>query len=305
MVQKGAQLAVSGKIETFSGRVQLRNPDRVAPLERLEEVARAGAGVAADGRAVPGADPGGDAAGAGGGAGVAGVARPGADAAGGVAGVPRGAAGGAGADRGRRGTSRGRGSPMTSCWRTRWRWSGRGSGTGGGRAGRSRAMDGCGRRRWRGSGIAPTPAQVQALAEIDADLAAPRRMLRLLQGDVGSGKTLVALLAMLSAAEAGRQAALMAPTEVLAKQHHRTLSALSPVPVVLLTGIGEGRGAAARAARDRARGWLQAGRRHACAVPGGGAVSGSGAGGDRRAAPVRRGPAAACWAARASGPTCW
>ena len=57
-------------------------------------------------------------------------------------------------------------------------------------------------------------------AEIDADLARPERMLRLLQGDVGSGKTLVALLAMLTAVEAGAQAALMAPTEVLARQHH-------------------------------------------------------------------------------------
>src|SRR6185437_11020519 len=64
-----------------------------------------------------------------------------------------------------------------------------------------------------------TRSQVQALAEIDADLASPRRMLRLLQGDVGSGKTLVALLAMMRAVEAGKQAALMAPTEVLAKQH--------------------------------------------------------------------------------------
>ena len=61
-------------------------------------------------------------------------------------------------------------------------------------------------------GHALTASQTAALAEIDADLAAPRRMLRLLQGDVGSGKTLVALLAMLTAAEAGYQAALMAPT---------------------------------------------------------------------------------------------
>jgi len=89
-------------------------------------------------------------------------------------------------------------------------------------------------------GFTPTPSQHQALAEIDADMAAPRRMLRLLQGDVGSGKTLVALLAMLRAAEAGAQAALMAPTEVLAKQHHRTLSRLSPIPVELLTGSVKG-----------------------------------------------------------------
>ncbi|MBS0561455.1 MAG: ATP-dependent DNA helicase RecG, partial [Proteobacteria bacterium] len=86
-----------------------------------------------------------------------------------------------------------------------------------------------------------TASQTRALAEIDADLAAPRRMLRLLQGDVGSGKTLVALLAMLRAVEAGAQAALMAPTELLAQQHHRTLSALSPEPVALLTGAVKGR----------------------------------------------------------------
>ena len=85
-----------------------------------------------------------------------------------------------------------------------------------------------------------TPSQVQTLAEIDADMAAPRRMLRLLQGDVGSGKTVVALLAMLRAAEAGQQAALMAPTEVLAKQHFRTLSRLSPAPIELLTGSVKG-----------------------------------------------------------------
>jgi ATP-dependent DNA helicase RecG len=84
-------------------------------------------------------------------------------------------------------------------------------------------------------GFPPTPSQTRALAEIDADMASPRPMLRLLQGDVGSGKTLVALLAMLRAAEAGAQAALMAPTELLVQQHFRTLSALSPVTVGLLT----------------------------------------------------------------------
>ena len=95
-------------------------------------------------------------------------------------------------------------------------------------------------------GYTLTASQTQALKEIDADLASDRRMLRLLQGDVGSGKTLVALLAMLRAVEAGKQAALMAPTEVLAKQHHRTLSRLSPEPVAILTGGVKGR------ARDRA-----------------------------------------------------
>ncbi len=92
-------------------------------------------------------------------------------------------------------------------------------------------------------GHAPTASQLQALAEIDADLAAPRRMLRLLQGDVGSGKTLVAVLAMLRAVEAGAQAALMAPTELLARQHLRTLAKLclpAGVRVELLTGSVKG-----------------------------------------------------------------
>ena len=95
-------------------------------------------------------------------------------------------------------------------------------------------------------GHAPTGAQRRVLAEIDADLACPTRMLRLLQGDVGAGKTLVALLAMLRAVEAGAQACLMAPTEILARQHHHTLSLLAPVPVALLTGGLKG--AARRAA---------------------------------------------------------
>jgi ATP-dependent DNA helicase RecG len=85
-----------------------------------------------------------------------------------------------------------------------------------------------------------TASQTQALAEIDADMAAPARMLRLLQGDVGSGKTLVAALAMLRAVESGAQAALMAPTEILARQHHRTLEAICPVPVALLAGSVKG-----------------------------------------------------------------
>ena len=90
-------------------------------------------------------------------------------------------------------------------------------------------------------GHALTEPQQVVLGEIDADLAAPRRMLRLLQGDVGSGKTLVAAMAMLTAVEAGAQAAMMAPTELLARQHHRTLSRICPVPVELLTGSVTGR----------------------------------------------------------------
>ncbi len=71
--------------------------------------------------------------------------------------------------------------------------------------------------------FALTGAQQAALAEIRADLASPNRMLRLLQGDVGSGKTMVAFLAMADAVEGGRQAVLMAPTEILARQHYAGL----------------------------------------------------------------------------------
>jgi ATP-dependent DNA helicase RecG len=84
-----------------------------------------------------------------------------------------------------------------------------------------------------------TGAQKRVLREIGDDMASPRRMNRLLQGDVGSGKTVVALFAMLRALENGYQAALMAPTEILAEQHIRTLQALlGDLPVVreLLTG---------------------------------------------------------------------
>ncbi len=87
--------------------------------------------------------------------------------------------------------------------------------------------------------FAPTGAQARAMAEIAADLARPRAMARLLMGDVGSGKTLVALCAMLHAVDAGFQAALMAPTEVLARQHAKGLKALAEplgVEIALLTG---------------------------------------------------------------------
>ncbi|HSD91568.1 MAG TPA: ATP-dependent DNA helicase RecG [Methyloceanibacter sp.] len=92
--------------------------------------------------------------------------------------------------------------------------------------------------------FALTGAQQRALTEIDADLGSEHRMLRLLQGDVGSGKTVVALLAMARAVEAGAQAALMAPTELLARQHFATISgfaARAGLRVALLTGRERGR----------------------------------------------------------------
>ena len=93
-------------------------------------------------------------------------------------------------------------------------------------------------------GFALTGAQRLAIAEIAAEMAQPRRMVRLLHGDVGSGKTVVALLAMLTAIEGGRQAALMAPTEILARQHHATLQRhadAARVEIGFLTGREKGR----------------------------------------------------------------
>jgi ATP-dependent DNA helicase RecG len=96
-------------------------------------------------------------------------------------------------------------------------------------------------REWRETALpfTPTGDQVAAIEEVDADLASERPMQRLLMGEVGSGKTVVALHAMLRAVEHDTQAAMMAPTETLAEQHFATLQALMPgslVPVALLTG---------------------------------------------------------------------
>jgi ATP-dependent DNA helicase RecG len=112
-------------------------------------------------------------------------------------------------------------------------------------AGRSIAGDG--RIRARIADALPftlTGSQRQALKEIAADMAAPHRMLRLLQGDVGSGKTVVALMAMAIVVEAGAQAALMAPTEVLARQHAETIAPLADhagLTIALLTGREKGK----------------------------------------------------------------
>lgn len=90
----------------------------------------------------------------------------------------------------------------------------------------------------------PTGAQLRAISEIAEDMAAPQRMNRLLQGDVGAGKTLVAFLALLIAVEAGGQGAMMAPTEILARQHLEALQPLAEeagVVLELLTGRDKGR----------------------------------------------------------------
>jgi ATP-dependent DNA helicase RecG len=110
-----------------------------------------------------------------------------------------------------------------------------------------RATSGSGRLTGRveaGLGFALTGAQRLAIAEISAEMAQPRRMMRLLQGDVGSGKTVVALMAMITAVESGAQAAMMAPTEILARQHQATLRRLvrsAGIEIDLLTGREKGR----------------------------------------------------------------
>jgi len=101
--------------------------------------------------------------------------------------------------------------------------------------------------RLRGKLALPFPltgAQRRAIGEIEGDMAQDSPMLRLLQGDVGSGKTVVALEAMLIAVEAGTQAAMLAPTEILARQHYETLVGMAGatgVAIALLTGRDKGR----------------------------------------------------------------
>ena len=112
---------------------------------------------------------------------------------------------------------------------------------------RGRAIAGDGKLRAKAIAALPfdlTGSQKKSIEEIVADMASPLRMLRLLQGDVGSGKTVVALLAMLAAVEAGAQAALLAPTEILARQHHATIAPLAEaagVACALLTGRDKGK----------------------------------------------------------------
>jgi ATP-dependent DNA helicase RecG len=111
-------------------------------------------------------------------------------------------------------------------------------------AGRGSASEGRLRARvLKALPYALTHSQQQAVNDIVNDLALPQRMLRLLQGDVGSGKTVVALIAAASVIEAGRQAALMAPTELLARQHLNTIAPLAEaagIRVAILTGRERG-----------------------------------------------------------------
>ena len=98
---------------------------------------------------------------------------------------------------------------------------------------------------------APTGAQTRAIGDISADLAAEQRMNRLLQGDVGSGKTLVAMMALLQVVEAGGQGVMMAPTEILARQHYaglEPLAAAAGVRLEVLTGRDKGADRAAKLA---------------------------------------------------------
>ncbi|HEX7006323.1 MAG TPA: ATP-dependent DNA helicase RecG, partial [Alphaproteobacteria bacterium] len=111
---------------------------------------------------------------------------------------------------------------------------------------KGRPIKGDGRLRAKAVAALPyslTASQKNAIDEILADMAGEHRMVRLLQGDVGSGKTVVACMAMLAAVEAGCQAALMAPTEILARQHAETvapIAAAAGVHMALLTGRDKG-----------------------------------------------------------------
>ena len=161
------------------------------------------------------------------------------------------------------------------------------------------ALDGRGERaglseRWLREGLpfALTSDQQRAVAGIGGELASTRPMQRLLMGEVGSGKTVVALYAMLRAVEHGMQAALMAPTETLAEQHFATLQRL------LGSGAGVRRAADRHDERPPARGHAgqarqrRAGpaRRHARPDRAGRSLPRAGGGRGRRAAPLRRTP---------------
>ncbi|MDX9689866.1 MAG: ATP-dependent DNA helicase RecG [Proteobacteria bacterium] len=114
------------------------------------------------------------------------------------------------------------------------------------RNGRGRVLKGDGKLRRKLQDTLPfqlTEGQKVSVDEILADMASESKMLRLLQGDVGSGKTIVAVMAMLAAVESGAQAAFMAPTEILARQHYERLTSfLTPLGLEIGLLLGKGRG---------------------------------------------------------------
>jgi len=119
------------------------------------------------------------------------------------------------------------------------------------RRGKGRSTQGNGRLRQKvleSLPFKPTAAQLRTIEEIAADMAAPARMNRLLQGDVGAGKTLVALMALLVAVEAGGQAVMMAPTTILAGQHYANLTPLAEAAGVVIEMLsGQDKGAERKA----------------------------------------------------------
>ena len=138
----------------------------------------------------------------------------------------------------------GRGSPSTNCWPANWRWRWCARNCGARPATATPATAICASKIIDALPYALTSSQREAAAAIAEDLRQPVRMLRLLQGDVGSGKTVVALLAAAAVTEVGKQAALMAPTEILARQHIKTITPLAEragMRVAILTGREKGK----------------------------------------------------------------
>ncbi|MFR2020465.1 MAG: DEAD/DEAH box helicase [Christensenellales bacterium] len=140
--------------------------------------------------------------------------------------------------------------------------------------------------------FAPTNAQRRVAGEVAADMRGDRAMARMVQGDVGCGKTLIALCAMYLCVRAGGQAALMAPTEILASQHLQSaVQTLAPLGVTCGLLTGHMTAAEKRRAKEAIAGRVAGGHRHARADFRRGGICESAADDHRRAASLRRSPA--------------